>query len=232
MKEKETMSNMEQETVSSPENGEEKKESVVPESLTADEYAVSEPWVDAAPAEQSEYEKRIEIEYSFTGEEVAVALKIFQKKMIFKKNLIYTAVLLFLEVLYLQSLIKNPDYFVGKLMACLCIIVIAFLWYMPWQHIRRVAKATDSIDQSYHIAVTEKGFITNNNGKEYLIDYNAEKTSVVETVDLFVVAISKERCFAIPKRCIDPSKLEDVKELMKAGLKEKYQVAKVKGERR
>ena len=206
---------------------EEKKEVSLPESVTVEEYAVSEPQVDVSDS-SGEYEKRIDIEYSFTGEEVAVALKVFQKKMIFKKNLIYTVVLLFLEVLYLQALIKDPDYFAGKLMACLCVIVIAFLWYMPWQHIRRVAKATDSIDQSYHIAVTEKGFVTKNDEKEYLIDYRAERTSVVETADLFVVAISKERCFAIPKRYIDPSKLDEVRELMKAGLKEKYQVAKEK----
>jgi len=205
---------------------EEKTFKVVPEnSIDSQEYDVSEPWVEAVALEKEEVEG-ISFTYNFNGDEAAEALKIFQKKMIRKRNLIYTCVFLIVEILYLAQLAKNPDYTMGKILAVVCLLAIFYIWYMPWNHIRSIRSGTNAMAElpSFDMTVNEKGLINlDGKGEPFLIPYTEEKMQVIENDSLYVMIISKEKCFIVPKRCLTAQQIEGITAQLKAGLGSRYE---------
>lgn len=198
---------------------------VTDQGLTADEYAVSEPWVESDRLDEEEEEEisGYEIRYDLKPEEAAAAMKAFQKKVLFKKNLIYTGVLAVLAVLYLQAVIKQPDYTMGKVLCVFALVVIALLWYLPVRHIKQTSKAIGISSDTYTIEVSDVGFILREESGKYLVRYTTPTVGVLELEDVFVVCVSKEKMFAIPKRCIPEADMEEVKRQMQEGLGSKYE---------
>lgn len=198
---------------------------VTDQGLNADEYAVSDPWIDSEELDEEEEEELsgYEIRYDLKPEEAACAMKAFQKKVLFRKNLIYTAVLAVLAVLYFINILKNPDYAMGKFLCVFSLVVIAMLWYLPHRHIQKTAKAVGISDNVYTIEVSDVGFILKEEGGKYLVRYTTPTVFVLELENVFVVCVSKEKMFAIPKRCIPEEDLETVKQQLKDGLGEKYE---------
>ena len=198
---------------------------VTDQGLNADEYAVSDPWVDSEEISEEEEEELsgYEIRYDLKPEEAAEAMKAFQKKVLFKKNLIYTAVLAVMAVLYFVNILRNPDYAMGKFLCVFSLVVIALLWYLPSRHIKKTAKAVGLNDTTYTIEVSDVGFILKEEGGKYLVRYNVPTVGVLELNDVFVVCVSKEKMFAIPKRCIPEADMEEVKQQLKDGLGNKYE---------
>lgn len=199
---------------------------VTDQGLTGDKYYVSEPWVDSKRLDGEEEEELsgIEIRYDLRPEEARTAMKAFQKKTLFKKNIIYTVVLAILAVLYLQAVIRNPDYSMGKVLGVFSVLVIGLLWYLPARHISQTVKGIAQSNDTFTIEVSEVGFLIREEGGKYLIRYNTATVSVLELPEVFVVLVSKEKMFAIPKRCVPQERMEEIKSLMKQGLGDKYQV--------
>lgn len=198
---------------------------VTDQGLNADEYAVSDPWVDSEELSEEEEEELsgYEIRYDLKPEEATAAMKAFQKKVLFKKNLIYTAVLAVLAALYFVNILKNPDYAMGKFLCVFALVVIALLWYLPHRHIKKTAKAIGLTDSTFTIEVSDVGFILKEEGGKYLVRYTTPTVGVLELENVFVVCVSKEKMFAIPKRCIPEEDMEELKRQLKEGLGEKYE---------
>ena len=85
---------------------------VTDQGLTADQYSVSDPWIDSNRLSEEEEEELsgILVEYDMRKEEIVPGMKAFQHKVSFRKNLIYTVILSVLTVLYYQAVFRNPDY--------------------------------------------------------------------------------------------------------------------------
>lgn len=198
---------------------------VTDQGLNADEYAVSDPWVDSEELSEEEEEELsgYEIRYDLKPEEATAAMKAFQKKVLFKKNLIYTAVLAVLAALYFVNILKNPDYAMGKFLCVFALVVIALLWYLPHRHIKKTAKAIGLTDSTFTIEVSDVGFILKEEGGKYLVRYTTPTVGVLELENVFVVCVSKEKMFAIPKRCIPAEDMDELKRQLKEGLGEKYE---------
>lgn len=198
---------------------------VTDQGLNADEYAVSDPWVDSEELSEEEEEELsgYEIRYDLKPEEATAAMKAFQKKVLFKKNLIYTAVLAVLAALYFVNILKNPDYAMGKFLCVFALVVIALLWYLPHRHIKKTAKAIGLTDSTFTIEVSDVGFILKEEGGKYLVRYTTPTVGVLELENVFVVCVSKEKMFAIPKRCIPAEDMDELKQQLKEGLGEKYE---------
>ncbi|MBR6791450.1 MAG: YcxB family protein [Oscillospiraceae bacterium] len=213
-----------EETVEMPEEKTASK-LVTDQGLNADEYAVSDPWVDSEELSDEEEEELsgYEIRYDLKPEEAAAAMKAFQKKVLFRKNLIYTAVLAVLAALYFVNILKNPDYAMGKFLCVFALIVIALLWYLPHRHIQKTAKAIGLTDSTFTIEVSDVGFILKEEGGKYLVRYITPTVGVLELENVFVVCVSKEKMFAIPKRCVPAEDMEELKRQLKEGLGEKYE---------
>ena len=91
---------------------------VTDQGLTADQYSVSDPWIDSNRLSEEEEEELsgILVEYDMRKEEIVPGMKAFQHKVSFRKNLIYTVILAVLTVLYYQAVFRNPDYDIGKVL--------------------------------------------------------------------------------------------------------------------
>ena len=198
---------------------------VTDQGLSGDEYCVSEPWVesDRLDSEEEEELSGIEIRYDLKPEEARAAMKAFQRKNLFKKNMIYTVVLGVLALLYLQSVIRNPDYSMGKVLGVFSVVVIALLWYLPARHINQTVKGIALSTDTFTIEISEVGFLIREEGGKYLVRYNTPTVFVLELEEVFVVCVSREKMFAIPKRCVPEEEMEQVKQLMKDGLGSKYE---------
>ena len=214
MSEEMIMSELEQEEMT-----EEPKTVKISQGLTAEQYDNSEPMIEG---EEDPDISGIEVHYDLREEEVKLALKAFQKKMVFKKNVIYTIALIVLGVMYLVSVLNNPDYTMGYILGALSIVIIGLIWYLPVRHIRLTAKAVGAANDTFFIEVCEQGFLLREGDGKYLIGYDKPMVSVVELPELFVICVTKEKMFALPKRCIEPEKMDEIKALMKAGLGDKY----------
>ncbi|MEG2597495.1 MAG: hypothetical protein RR977_03620, partial [Oscillospiraceae bacterium] len=115
---------------------------IAEQGFSPEKYDVEHPLIDGKRVEEDELHG-IEIKYDLDGEEVKLALKVFQRKTIYKKNLIYTGILLILAILYIQSVMVKPDYTVGKVLGALCFVVIGFIWYLPARHIKATVQAVE-----------------------------------------------------------------------------------------
>lgn len=203
---------------------------VTDQGLTGDKYYVSEPWVDSQQLDEEDEEELsgIEIRYNLRPDEARAAMKAFQKKTLYKKNIIYTVVLAVLALLYLQAVIRNPDYAMGKVLGVFSLAVIGLLWYLPARHITQTVKGIELSKDTFTIEVSSVGFLIREESGKYLIRYQTPTVSVIELPEVFVVCVSNEKMFAVPKRCIPAEQMEEVKKLMKEGLGEKYRAASAK----
>lgn len=199
---------------------------VTDQGLTGDKYYVSEPWVDSDELDEEEEEdlSGIEIHYDLQPEEAKAAMLAFQKKVLYKKNIFYTIILAILGLLYLQAVVRNPDYAMGKVLGVLSVAVIGLLWYLPFRHIQQTVKGIEASKDTFTIEISDVGFLIREESGKYLIRYRTPTVSVIELAEVFVVCVSREKMFAIPKRCVPEGQMEEIKALMKGGLGEKYQV--------
>ncbi len=198
---------------------------VTDQGLTADQYCVSEPWIDSNRLSEEEEEELsgIPVEYDMTKEEVVPGMRAFQRKVSFKKNLIYTVILAVLAALYLQAVVKNPGYTAGMVLLGLCLLVILLIWYSPEQHIRNTVKAIEKEKMTFHLEISEIGILILEESGKYLVRFSTPGVSVIELENSFTVCVSKEKVFIIPKRCIPSENLEEIRRRMKEGLGDRYE---------
>ena len=203
---------------------------VTDQGLTADKYCVSEPWIDSNCLSEEEEEELsgIPIEYEMKKEEVVPGMRAFQHKVSFKKNMIYTVILAVLAALYLHGIIKDPSYTTGIILFGLCLLVILMIWYSPEQHIRRTVKAIESEHMTFRLEISEVGILILEESGKYLVRYSTPGVSVIELDNCFTVCVSREKVFVIPKRCIEPEKMDEIRRRMKDGLGDRYEDKTVK----
>lgn len=201
---------------------------VTDQGLTADKYAVSKPWIESDRLSEEEEAEigGVEIEYDMRKEEIVPGMKAFQRKVAFKKNMIYTAILAVIAILYGQAVWVDPSYDMGKVFIGISVFVIFMLWFMPYRHIQNTVKAIESDPAQYKLTVTPIGILIPEGGGSYLIRYSAPEFSAVELENAFTLCVSREKVFIVPKRCVLPEKFSEVRQMLKDGLKERYQEKK------
>lgn len=201
---------------------------VTDQGLTADKYAVSKPWIESDRLSEEEEAEigGVEIEYDMRKEEIVPGMKAFQRKVAFKKNMIYTAILAVIAILYGQAVWVDPSYDMGKVFIGISVFVIFMLWFMPYRHIQNTVKAIEADPAQYKLTVTPVGILIPEGGGSYLIRYSAPEFSAVELENAFTLCVSREKVFIVPKRCVLPEKFSEVRQMLKDGLKERYQEKK------
>ena len=199
---------------------------VTEQGLTADQYAVSKPWLESDRLSEEEEAEigGVEIEYDLKREEVAPGLRAFQRRVSFKKHMIYTAILLVVAALYAQAVWTRPDYDLGKVMFGISVFVLFMLWFLPWRHIQATVKAIESDPARFKLTVTPVGILLPEDGGQYLIRYSAPEFAAVELENAFTLCVSREKVFILPKRCVPPEKMDEVRQMLKDGLRERYAV--------
>lgn len=194
----------------------------VKEAVTTEAYDVI-PSFETTKEELMALEEKegIEVEFSFNGEEVKEGLTLFQKETIYKRNLIYTGLLLVVFVMYVIGLSKNPSGF-NIFLSAMCIALIAFIWYTPISHIKKMAKSADENAMKFSMILYDDCIKIGEDNGVFILKYNKEITKIYETVKLFLICAGKERIFIVPKRCLKDGQSTDIKELLQLTMQENY----------
>ena len=159
------------------------------------------PKVEQAEEDPFEGQQGVEIDYDLRPEEVKKGLLILQKEQVYKKNIIYSVILGVIFVLYLLSVIKDPNYTLGIFLMLLSITVIGFIWYMPYRHRTSMAKGVSGVEGGFSIIVYENGLrVPQEQGKVDLLFRSGVKVKDLE--DMYLIDADRYRVYLLPKRCI------------------------------
>lgn len=201
----------------------EKEEQIVPgQGINTDKFDVSEPWLDGKRVDGSV--KGLEIAYTLRGNEVREALKYFQKKTIYRKNAIFTVILAVVAVFYAQAIFTDPSYTLGYIMLVLALAVIWFLWFMPARHIKSASEAADlNGEEPYRIEVCPQGLLMPKDNERYLVGFDRPAIRAAELPDMYLIIASREKLFALPKRCIPPADQQELERMLREALGPRYE---------
>lgn len=201
----------------------EKEEQIVPgQGINTDKFDVSEPWLDGKRVDGSV--KGLEIAYTLRGDEVREALKYFQKKTIYRKNAIFTVILAVVAVFYAQAIFTDPSYTLGYIMLVLALAVIWFLWFMPARHIKSASEAADlNGEEPYRIEICPQGLLMPKDNERYLVGFDRPAVRAAELPDMYLIIASREKLFALPKRCIPPADQQELERMLSEALGPRYE---------
>lgn len=201
-------------------------EGAKPRNKTAVAAGVTNQAYDMEPAtpeqveEVFEGEEGIEIQYSFNGDEIKNALTVFQHETMFKKNMIFTLVLAAVFGVYTFNIMQSEANGTSIFLAVMCIATIAFIWYMPWNHRRQVAKAIDANPMEFKVTVYDSGILIQEENSSCKMKFGNEINKIAETEESFLFFAGKERLFVLPKRFIGDQ--EALKEKLIAAMGDQY----------
>lgn len=182
------------------------------------------PELKSKPEELAELEGKdcVEVEYTFSGEDIRKGLKIYQGEILFLKNTIYTMVLVVLFGLYMVNIFRYPGQGLYYFLAALCLIVVGALWYLPKRHIKKTAAAVDMQEMRFHMGIYDNCICVFESANGFVLHYRKEVTKVVETPEYFLFCVGKERLFILPKRCLESEQEAKIQTFVKDGMGDKY----------
>lgn len=192
---------------------------------TNDGSILTSDYEDLPPIESDEFEPQkehsINIEYSFKGEDVVEGLSTMQALLQFKKNMTYTGILSVIFFVYMLDFANFQSLILGML----CLVVIGVIWLMPKFHIKRFAKAADENDIKFSMSIYSNSIEvsnTSNTSNTVRLSFNKQINNIIETDNLFVICSGKERIFIVPKRCINESLHEFIREIFQIAMGENF----------
>lgn len=189
--------------------------------VTGEQYDM-EPETPNQTEDVFEGQEAIRVAYSFTGEEIKNGLRVFQHETMFKKNLIYTLVLAAFFGIYSFGAFQKEPNALTIFICIMCISIMAFIWYMPWNHRRLTARAIDAAQDtlSFVMLLYPSGIRINEENGSCAMQFGKEINKIAETEDAFLFFAGKERLFVLPKRFVEDE--EAVRSRLKNGMGEKY----------
>ena len=170
-------------------------------------------------------EKEIYVEYDQTPAEASEALLVFQKKTMYKKNYLYSGLLVVLTILYILQVLKNPEHTQGIILLMVCVVVLVGIWFLPYNHRRRVRKAVEKVETPYSIKFMEDKVIvpSRESGVEDLeIYFEDNQLEALENDKMFILMLSRQTLFALPKRCLNPEQAKEIYAILEKGLRKLY----------
>ena len=156
----------------------------------------------------------VEIRYNLEATEVKKALFLLQKEQIFTRNIIYTVILAVIFVLYLINVITEP-YSMGFFMMAVCLGVIFMIWMMAYRSRSAQAKAVTMVDHDFTMTVFDTGILVHQENGDFRALFSEKGFFVRELDDLFLLDLSRQRVYLLPKRCLSDEQVSYLREAFK-----------------
>jgi len=194
----------------------EKKE---PVSIPDDERAALQadqmenlPKADRYDENPFEGKEGVELSYNLKAPEVKKALFLLQKEQIFTRNIIYTVILAVIFVLYLINVITKP-YPMGYFMMAICLGVIFMIWMMAYRSRSAQAKAVTMVEHDFTMTVFDTGILVHQENGDFRALFSEKGFKVRELDDLFLLDLSRQRVYLLPKRCLSDEQVSYLREV-------------------
>lgn len=186
---------------------------VTPSGIVGEKYEGELPIPEQQEETASEFEDKehIDLWYDFTKEEVAEAMRIFQRKTIFKKYLFYSILVGALFLVELSRMAVGNSEKSSMMVCVVCVAVFVMIWMMPRNQIRQVQKALDTYEEppQYFISIYPGAVRTGTGDHAAFFRFDTENIRVFENDTQFILSIQNRSLFPIPKRCIESEEQTD-----------------------
>jgi len=204
---------------------EEIKKITEPTGIAVDNFDQDVPLPEQHAEDEEEFKAGtgIALTYTFNAEEIAQAMKIFQKKTLLKKNIFYSLIVAALFVVQLVSYTNDPNK-TSLLICVVCVAVLFMIWQTPKNHIRQVQRAIASYEtpQQYEMELFPGAVRTGKGEQGVLFRFDVDQVKVMECENLFVISFKNQSLFPVPKRCCE-AQAEEMRALFKAHLGTNYE---------
>ncbi|MBR1422185.1 MAG: hypothetical protein IJ571_01915 [Ruminococcus sp.] len=182
-----------------------------------------------------EKEPVIVLDYDVKNEEEDRAFLTFQKKYVYPHNIKVTVAFGIVAVVFIASIIRNPDGYLNYVLAFICLFTIALTWYNTVRIRKYLIKALKVLeDDKYRFTLYDDSFVIETLETSADEDEDAppiepnkvlfEETqvSVIENDEMFVIVVKKESIYVLAKRLITDSQQEILRDNLSKILSENY----------
>ncbi len=182
----------------------------------------------------------VRFEYSISNDEENIAFKQFQKKYVFKKNLIKSVLFLILLGLFIDQVVRKPDYTMGWVLITICAAFLFLIWYNPYKIRKNLMKALKEIENDVYefelypeyfsiktlyfsdndevtslsqLEENEEDQITPSEVAPREVYFDKEDVAIDEIEEMFVIYIKKQTLYSLPKRIISSIQQEEMRKI-------------------
>ncbi len=143
------------------------------------------------------------IEYNHTPADIINGLKHYNKQVHYKKSVIYTVILSVAFILFLYQSIINDSLSKNGLLLILIFMVVVMIWFIPYQHRKKISKISSEITENYTITIFPDKFVVKIEDGEVVGNFDDDKVKRFVVDDLLIFCKDIQSVYIIPKRCCE-----------------------------
>ena len=163
----------------------------------------------------------LSVEYDVKNDEEGQAFLLYQKKFVYKKNWIKTIAFAIAAILFIISIGRDPSQPMNYILAAVCFAAIFIIWSNTKKIRSSLMDALKLIeDDRYIFTLYDDSFSietilaedVDENGEKIppveprVVSFSDTLINVIETESMFVIILKKDTIYVLPKRCMDNSK--------------------------
>lgn len=165
----------------------------------------------------------LNVDYDLTGEEIKTGLYSYHKKLFNKRYTVYSCIFGIIFLNYIFVFIKDPSNIISVIIVLISILAVSFMWFNLYIQRRSAVKAIDMLDdRNFNMQIHDNFIKICSSESVDKFDYIQNFVEVIEDFDKFIISVKKEKIYIIPKRCIEQTDIEKIKNIFKEKLNEKY----------
>ena len=171
-----------------------------------------------------------QFEFNVTIPEEDDAFKVFQKRYVFKRNVIKSIGFGILGIGFLVNSIIHPDQVMSFILMAVCAAAVVMIWYNNVKIRRSLMEALKMLEDDRYIFTLygdrfrietivpeeERAAEDFEEIPPQKFELNDPLLDAVEKDDKFVIIVKRATIYVLPKRCMDDSQTETVREKLKA----------------
>jgi uncharacterized membrane protein YqjE len=186
---------------------------------------------------EPENEPICSFEYDVKNEEEERAFLTFQKKYVYKHNWKVTAAFGIVALLFLVSIVRNPDGYLNWVLMFICLFMIFATWFNTARIRKYLVSALKSLeDDKYRFTLYDDKFIIETvfteeemaeedfvPVKPKEVKFEDISLNVIENGEMFIIILKKETIYVLSKRVISEENQQILKEKFSELLGEDYE---------
>ena len=193
-------------------------------------------------AEEKEFEPSgvplTSFEYDVKNAEEEEAFTVFQRKYVYKRNWAVTALFAIVALMFLISVIKNPDGYLNWVLCFISLVMIFTTWFNTFRVKKYLMKALSALeDDRYRFTLYDDCFkietvFTEEEKaaedfvpiKPRIVRFEDISLNIIENERLFIIILRKETIYVLSKRVVGEKDQGLLRDKLKEVLGEDYEI--------
>ncbi|MBC8586309.1 hypothetical protein [Youxingia wuxianensis] len=166
----------------------------------------------------------VEVSYQTKAEDLEYGLNVYDVKSgLARRKQFQAFAIVLVSFMFIDQLVADPTRILGWVMLALCAGVFAFIWKYPAYMNRKLAVNKAQSAPEYRLVIYPGSIHVEASGGSYEVTYEPG-VFAYQCPGRLVINYDKTRLLVLPQNQVDEDAWERIKELLKAGLDDQYQV--------